>query len=155
MDITLLKLSINAIISSDERTITKLSNLSAAIYQSIEKINWAGFYILDKENKNLYLGPFQGKIACSNININEGVCGKAVRDDTIQRVADVHKFEGHIACDSNTKSEIVLPLRKNGKIWAVLDIDSPFIDRFSENDEKILKEISEIIGEKIDIDKLI
>lgn len=148
-DYLLLELSIKSIANSDDRFISKLSNLSAVIYQYMDRLNWAGFYILDETWNNLYLGPFQGKIACSNIKISEGVCGKAVRDNAVQRVADVHSFDGHIACDSDSESEIVLPLKKYGKIWGVLDIDSPEKNRFSQEDEEFLTRMAQIIGENV------
>lgn len=149
MDYKILELTINSIVNSDTRFITKMSNLSAAIYQYMDRLNWCGFYLLDETGKNLYLGPFQGKIACTDINIENGVCGKAVKTDSIQSVPDVHQFEGHIACDSDSESEIVLPLRKNGKIWGVLDIDSPIKNRFSKEDENFLSKMADIIGEKL------
>lgn len=146
MDYKILELTIKSIANSEDRLITKLSNISAGIYQYMDNLNWAGFYLLDETGQNLYLGPFQGKIACSNINIENGVCGKAVRTNSIQRIADVHEFEGHIACDFDSESEIVLLLRKDGKIWGVLDIDSPIKNRFSKEDEDFLSNMADIIG---------
>lgn len=146
MEQQLLTFAINSIIESEDRWISKLSNVSAAIFQYMDRLNWAGFYLWDESKEELYLGPFQGKMACTKINIKHGVCGKAVRENRVQRVEDVHGFEGHIACDSDSESEIVLPLRKDGKIWGVLDIDSPIKGRFSEQDEEFLLQISERIG---------
>ena len=109
-----------------------LANASAHLWQHLPQINWAGFYKL--ENDKLILGPFQGKTACIVIPIGRGVCGAAVAEDTVQLVPDVHAFPGHIACDSASNSEIVLPIHKDGRIWGVLDIDSPHIGRFTEED---------------------
>ena len=124
-----------------------LANASALLWQHLEKLNWVGFYKL--ENDKLILGPFQGKPACIEIGIGRGVCGTAVAEDAVQRVADVHKFPGHIACDSASNSEIVLPIHKDGKIWGVLDIDSPVFDRFSATDETGLLQIVRILEENL------
>ena len=109
-----------------------MSNLSALIASSIEELNWAGFYLL--RNGRLVVGPFQGKPACIHIAAGKGVCGTAVAQDRIQVVPDVHAFPGHIACDSASASEIVIPIHGGGEIRAVLDIDSPVPDRFSAED---------------------
>ena len=109
-----------------------LANTAAAIWEAMEGINWAGFYIL--EEGKLVLGPFQGKPACILIPMGRGVCGTCAAEEKTQLVPDVHQFPGHIACDSASNSEIVVPLMKNGQIWGVLDIDSPLIGRFTEAD---------------------
>lgn len=111
-----------------------LANCAALLWASLEGLNWAGFYLL--RNDTLYLGPFQGKTACMIIPAGRGVCGTAAAQRRIQRVADVHAFPGHIACDSASNSEIVLPLEKDGKILGVMDIDSPHLNRFDETDEE-------------------
>lgn len=113
--------------------ITLYANISALLYEALEDVNWAGFYLL--REGELQLGPFQGKTACTRIPIGKGVCGTAVREERIQRVEDVHAFPGHIACDCASESEIVLPIRKDGEIIGVLDIDSPVKGRFSKEDE--------------------
>ena len=136
------------IISAEPHYVAALSNISALLFESLDRINWAGFYLMDRGS--LLVGPFQGKTACIRIEIGKGVCGTAVKENRIQRVADVHSFPGHIACDSASRSEIVLPLRSNGKIAGVLDIDSPDPDHFSEADEKGLEVLAEKIGEKVD-----
>ena len=136
------------IISAESHYVAALSNISALLFESLDRINWAGFYLMDRGS--LLVGPFQGKTACIRIEIGKGVCGTAVKENRIQRVADVHSFPGHIACDSASRSEIVLPLRSNGRIAGVLDIDSPDPDRFSEADEKGLEVLAEKIGEKVD-----
>ena len=122
-----------------------LSNVSAALYEQMEDINWAGFYLV--RDGRLVLGPFQGKTACIHIEIGRGVCGTAVSENRIIRVQDVHEFPGHIACDAASRSEIVLPLRReDGQILGVLDIDSPLIGRFTEEDEHGLAPIADYIG---------
>ncbi len=119
---------------------TILSNASALLNDYLDRINWVGFYLL--ENNELLLGPFQGKVACTNIAIGKGVCGTAVAELQTQLVKDVHAFPGHIACDSASNSEIVVPLMKDGKCLGVLDIDSPEFDRFDETDKKYLEEFA-------------
>ena len=124
--------------------ITLYANISALIYDSFDDLNWAGFYLM--RDGRLHLGPFQGKVACTVIPVGKGVCGTAVERGEVIRVDDVHAFPGHIACDSASESEIVLPIRRNGEIIGVLDIDSPIRARFSEEDEKALTKITEIIA---------
>ena len=121
-----------------------LSNAAALLWQELEEINWAGFYQL--RDGCLVLGPFQGKPACILIPVGKGVCGTAVAENRVQRVEDVHRFPGHIACDSASNSEIVLPLSGRGEIWGVLDIDSPKKGRFTLEDEEGLSLIAEEIG---------
>ena len=120
---------------------------SIMIYESLSDLNWAGFYLI--RDGELQLGPFQGKTACMQIPIEKGVCGTAVKDRRIIRVPDVHKFPGHIACDSASESEIVLPFYKDGNIIGVLDIDSPITNRFTDNDELCLQNIIHIIEKYI------
>ena len=112
--------------------IANLANASALLWQELEDLNWAGFYLL--EGDTLILGPFQGKPACIEIPVGKGVCGTAVQENKTLVVPDVHQFPGHIACDCASNSEIVIPICKNGAIIGVLDIDSPLFDRFSEED---------------------
>lgn len=113
--------------------IANLANASALLAQYLERINWVGFYLMD--DGRLVLGPFQGKPACIEIAVGRGVCGTAVARDAVVRVPDVHAFPGHIACDDASRSEIVLPLHKDGELIGVLDIDSPVPERFTEADE--------------------
>ncbi len=113
--------------------IANLSNLSALIYDALDDLNWAGFYLL--EGETLVLGPFQGKPACIEIPIARGVCGAAVRENRPQLVPDVHAFAGHIACDSASRSELVIPMHRDGAVVAVLDLDSPSLARFTEADK--------------------
>ena len=120
-----------------------LSNVSALLWDALPDLNWAGFYLM--RQGRLVLGPFQGKVACIHIAVGKGVCGTAVAEDRVQRVPDVHRFPGHIACDSASNSEIVLPLHQNGQVIGVLDIDSPLLDRFSPEDEAgLVKVVGEI-----------
>ena len=130
---SLISKEIEALTSDVSDLIANLSNVSALLNTELTDINWVGFYLL-KDDK-LILGPFQGKPACVTISVGKGVCGTAVSTDSLQLVKDVHAFPGHIACDSASNSEIVLPLHdKSGKVVAVLDIDSPTLGRFSEAD---------------------
>ena len=130
---SLISKEIEALTSDVSDLIANLSNVSALLNMELTDINWVGFYLL-KDDK-LILGPFQGKPACVTISVGKGVCGTAVSTDSLQLVKDVHEFPGHIACDSASNSEIVLPLHdKSSKVVAVLDIDSPTLGRFSEAD---------------------
>ncbi|MBQ6802530.1 MAG: GAF domain-containing protein, partial [Oscillospiraceae bacterium] len=115
----------------------------ALLWEYMPNLNWAGFYKMT--DGKLVLGPFQGKTACIVIEIGRGVCGTAVFEDKTQLVYDVHQFPGHIACDCASNSEIVVPIHKNGKIWGVLDIDSPITGRFSEKDKTGLEEFVKIL----------
>lgn len=135
---------IKAISENEKDLIANLSNISACLNEHLKDINWVGFYLM-KEGE-LVLGPFQGKVACIRIPIGKGVCGSAVKERKVLRIDDVHQFKGHIACDGASNSEIVLPIYKNDEVVAVLDIDSPFFNRFSSEDEKILSEITDYIG---------
>lgn len=122
-----------ALTDGEPDTIANMANISALIWQYIPDLNWAGFYrILDDE---LVLGPFQGKSACIRIAMGKGVCGTAAATNKVQRVADVHAFPGHIACDADSRSELVVPVCKDGAVIAVLDLDSPLPNRFSAADE--------------------
>ena len=123
--------------------IANLSNAAALLWEALPDINWAGFYKM--MDGILVLHPFQGKTACVRIQIGKGVCGTAVAQDSTQLVADVHQFPGHIACDSASNSEIVVPIHVNGEIWGVLDIDSPFFDRFTEADREGLERFVKIL----------
>ncbi|EHA1127254.1 GAF domain-containing protein [Vibrio navarrensis] len=122
-----------ALIESEHDLIANLSNISALLSMELEDLNWVGFYLYKEEQ--LVLGPFQGKPACVRIPMGKGVCGTAAATNTVQRIHDVHQFEGHIACDAASNSEIVLPFSINGTLAGVLDIDSPSVGRFSEIDE--------------------
>ena len=120
-----------------------LANASALLWQEVPDINWAGFYKMT--DGILVLGPFQGKPACIRIPVGRGVCGTAVAEDAVQMVYDVHQFPGHIACDCASNSEIVLPIHKDSTVWGVLDIDSPTIGRFTEEDKAGLKKVVAVL----------
>ncbi|MDE7284654.1 MAG: GAF domain-containing protein [Lachnospiraceae bacterium] len=143
----LLIAQLKALTEDNPYRISNLANVTALIYDSLERINWVGFYIM--QDGKLILGPFQGKVACTQIAVGKGVCGTAVSTGETQRVDDVHLFEGHIACDSASNSELVIPIYKDGKIFGVLDIDSPIKGRFSEEDqaglEALVKELEKIL----------
>ncbi|MDO5399432.1 MAG: GAF domain-containing protein [Eubacteriales bacterium] len=147
MNYELLAEQLSALTRGVPHEIANLSNAAALLWQELDGINWAGFYKL--ENQTLVLYPFQGRPACIEIPVGKGVCGAAVARDRIQLVKNVHEFPGHIACDAASNSEIVLPIHVDGKIWGVLDIDSPFIGRFTEDDqhglEKFVKVLEEVL----------
>ena len=124
-----------------------LSNVSALLNQSLEDISWVGFYLY--QDDQLILGPFQGKVACTNIPIGKGVCGTTAQNKTTTIVPNVHEFAGHIACDNATNSEIVVPIFVNEKFYGVLDIDSISFDRFNEQDQLKLEQAMTILGNKL------
>ena len=146
IDYTSLCAQLTALTDGIPYEVANLANASALLWQELPEINWVGFYKM--EDGALVLGPFQGKPACIRIPVGRGVCGTAVAEDATQLVYDVHQFPGHIACDCASNSEIVLPIHVDGKIWGVLDIDSPFIGRFTEEDRDGLQNVVEIL-EKI------
>ena len=123
--------------------VANLANASALLWETLEGINWAGFYKMT--DGKLVLGPFQGKTACIIIPVGRGVCGTAVAQDKTQLIPDVHQFPGHIACDSASNSEIVVPIHVNGTVWGVLDIDSPHFDRFSSIDQAGLERFAQVL----------
>lgn len=135
--------SLEAILEGVPHRIANLANASALLYETLPDLNWAGFYLM--EGGKLILGPFQGKVACVEIEVGKGVCGTAVSENATQLVPNVHEFSGHIACDSASNSEIVVPLRKNGEVIGVLDIDSPLFSRFDENDKVGLEAFARIL----------
>lgn len=120
-----------------------LANAAALLYNALDAVNWAGFYLL--EGDTLVLGPFQGKPACIEIRVGRGVCGTAAAEDRTQLVADVHQFPGHIACDGASNAEIVVPLHAGGQVVGVLDIDSPCAGRFTEEDRAGLEDFARIL----------
>ncbi len=136
---------IKSTLKEEKNIIANLSNISAILNFYIEDLNWVGFYI--KENDELVLGPFQGKPACIRIKDGKGVCGTASYEKKIIVVNNVNEFKGHIACDSETNSEIVLPIYKEGKVYGVLDLDSPQLSRFSNLEKKYLEIIANYISE--------
>jgi len=147
MDYKALNAQVRALTEGVPHVIANLANASAAIWQAMENINWAGFYLM--ENGKLVLGPFQGKPACIEIPVGRGVCGTAVAEEKTQLVYDVHQFPGHIACDSASNSEIVVPLFKDGRVWGVLDIDSPLTGRFTQEDKVGLEVLAHTLEQVI------
>ena len=129
----------SAIISDEPDVIANMANISALLFEKLSDVNWVGFYRVVANE--LVLGPFQGKIACIRIPVGKGVCGTAVSDNSTQRIADVHSFSGHIACDATSNAEIVIPVEVEGKVIAVLDIDSTKFDRFDLHDQNGLEAI--------------
>ena len=139
----LLLKQLKALLEDEPDPIANLSNASSLLNQFLNDVNWVGFYLWKQDQ--LVLGPFQGLPACVRIPSGKGVCGTAVSDGKVQRIADVHAFPGHIACDAASQSEIVVPIFKDGEIYGVLDIDSPSKDRFDEEDEWYLTKFVETL----------
>ncbi|MFE4810283.1 GAF domain-containing protein [Peribacillus simplex] len=133
-----------ALIEDETNQIANLSNAAALLNLFLDEINWVGFYLY--EEGQLILGPFQGLPACVRIPMGKGVCGTSAATEKTLRVEDVHQFPGHIACDAASRSEIVIPLMKDGKLFGVLDIDSPIADRFDEMDQQGLEKFAEILS---------
>lgn len=127
-----------SLITGEPNIIANMANISALLFTSLDDVNWAGFYLIDSPTE-LVLGPFQGNPACIRIPLGKGVCGTAAATAQTQLVEDVHAFAGHIACDAASNSEIVIPVHKNGEVFAVLDIDSPSIARFDADDQQGLE----------------
>ena len=146
-DYKLLKNQLLALAEEENLFVPVLSNASALIFEALEDLNWAGFYLMNKGS--LLLGPFQGKVACIRIPLGKGVCGTAAQKNETLIVDNVHEFAGHIACDGASNSEIVIPIHNNGEVVGVLDIDSPRFSRFSEADkiglEKFVQALESVI----------
>jgi len=141
-----------SLINDEKDPIANMANISALLFDALSHVNWLGFYrVVDGQ---LVLGPFQGKVACIRIPLGKGVCGTAAHTQTTQRVADVHLFDGHIACDATTNSEIVIPVQVNGDIIAVLDIDSTSFDRFDQTDQDGLEAIVRVFEQNLTISQL-
>lgn len=138
---------LQALLEDEQDQIANLANASALLNQFLGNINWVGFYV--KKGDELILGPFQGLPACVRIQMGRGVCGTAAQNQTTERVADVNLFPGHIACDSASQSEIVVPIMKNGEVFGVLDIDSPIKERFDEVDQQCLEEFVKVLEKHI------
>ena len=149
MDYRLLCRQIESLSGEAPDWLPVMANASALLYHAMQDVNWAGFYLV--RGDHLILGPFQGKVACVRIAKGKGVCGTAWEDNAIQLVPDVHAFVGHIACDPESRSEIVLPIRREGKVVAVLDIDSPVPGRFTEEDREGLDLFVKTLEEHMDM----
>ena len=139
---------LEGLLSSETDWLANVSNAAALLYSNLDNINWSGFYFM--KNEELVLGPFQGKTACTRIKLGKGVCGTAAVEMKTQLVPDVHLFPGHIACDSASNSEIVVPIIKDGTVYGVLDIDSPVKDRFDELDANYLQRFVDKLNKYID-----
>ncbi|MFL0196703.1 GAF domain-containing protein [Clostridium sp. WILCCON 0269] len=144
---------LESLVKDELDDISNLCNSVALIKALVDKLNWCGFYLI-KDNE-LVVGPFQGMPACSRIKIGRGVCGTSVKEKRILNVGDVHKFEGHIACDCASNSELVIPIVKENKIYGVLDMDSPEIDRFKEVEVEYLKKCVEILNKYVNWEKVV
>ena len=145
---SLLNERLASLISGVPHPVANLANAAALLWESLEGVNWAGFYL--REGDALVLGPFQGKPACIEIPWGRGVCGTAAAENRTQRVPDVHAFPGHIACDSASNSEIVVPLhRPDGSVFGVLDIDSPLLNRFTREDQEVLEAFAGILEREL------
>ena len=143
-DYRALNAQLSALVKDVSHRIANLANAAALLYHTLDGLNWAGFYLL--EGNTLVLGPFQGRPACIEISVGRGVCGTAVAEGKTQLVPDVHQFPGHIACDSASNSEIVVPIHVGSEIVGVLDLDSPHIGRFTEEDRAGLEEFARILA---------
>ena len=126
--------------------VSNMANISAVLFDGLTQINWVGFYV--RRGEELLLGPFQGKPACVRIALGKGVCGTAAQTGQIQRVENVHNFPGHIACDSASQSEIVIPIFKEGRVWGVLDLDSPVLARFTPQDQVFLEKAARLFEQE-------
>jgi L-methionine (R)-S-oxide reductase len=143
----LLNQQLVSLVQKEENLISNLANVTAAFKQTFDKISWVGFYLFD--GKKLYLGPFQGNVACTNIEIGKGVCGQSAKLRKTLIVPDVHQFPGHIFCDADSKSEVVVPLLKNNALLGVLDLDSTEFNSFNEIDKFYLEQICKFLSEEI------
>ena len=150
MDYDLLKAQIQSFAEADGWYVPLMANAAALLFEALADVNWAGFYLL--RGDRLVLGPFQGKVACIHIPLGKGVCGTAAQRDETQLVPDVHAFPGHIACDSASNSELVVPIHRRGAVVAVLDIDSPVPNRFSEADRAGLEALVKVLEAHIEPD---
>lgn len=139
----LMTAQLEALLCGERDFIANAAQFSAFIYHELEGLNWAGFYLV--KDDELVLGPFQGKVACVRIAFGRGVCGAAAASRQTQRVEDVHAFAGHIACDSASNSELVVPLLKDGRLIGVLDLDSPHVGRFSEADQRGIEGLAAVL----------
>lgn len=138
---------IKAIINEETPLISNLSNISRILFEKINGVSWSGFYLYSDEKEVLYLGPYQGPLACTTIEMNKGVCGVSAYLKKTINVPDVHAFPGHIACSSLTNSEIVVPIIKDGEVCGVIDLDSNEFNNFDEQDQNFLEEVAEIISQ--------
>lgn len=137
---------LESVLSMTQDPVSNMANMSAVLFGGLTQVNWVGFYV--RRGEELLLGPFQGKPACVRIALGKGVCGTAAQTGQIQRVENVHNFLGHIACDSASQSEIVIPIFKEGRVWGVLDLDSPVLARFTPQDQVFLEKAARLFEQK-------
>ncbi|GAB5052802.1 GAF domain-containing protein [Pediococcus ethanolidurans] len=149
--LSLMNQQLDALLTGETNLVANMANASALLKSSYTDINWAGFYLYDQPKDELVLGPFQGNVACMHIANGSGVCGTAFKAQKVQRIANVHEFAGHIACDSASNSEIVVPLTKDNQKIGVLDIDSPSLDRFTEENQEELEAFAAVFLQHVDI----
>ncbi|WP_125581137.1 GAF domain-containing protein [Lacticaseibacillus suibinensis] len=150
----LLVAQVDALLAGETNVITNLANASAVLFNGMEAVNWAGFYFYHQAQNSLDLGPFQGQVACMHIAPGSGVVGTSFAHQKALRVPNVHDFAGHIACDAASNSEVVVPLVVGGTIIGIMDIDSPELDRFSENDLKTLQDFAQTLAKHLDAEAL-
>ena len=139
----LLLRQLESLLAAETDPVANMANMAAVLFNGLDRLNWAGFYVL--RGDVLVLGPFQGQPACVRIPLGRGVCGTAAQTGQTQVVENVHTFPGHIACDSASNSEIVVPIFKDGVVWGVLDIDSPVLERFTQEDKTYLEQAVRIL----------
>jgi len=149
-----LRAQLDALLGDERDPIANLANAAALIWHTTPDLNWAGFYLRRSESE-LVLGPFQGKPACVRIAVGRGVCGAAVARDASVLVEDVHAFPGHIACDGASRSELVVPLRHNGRVLGVLDLDSPLLSRFTAADQEGFERLMTLIEQRTALDSVL
>ncbi len=142
----LLLRQLEGVLSMSTDPVSNMANISAVLFGGLTQVNWVGFYV--RRGEELLLGPFQGKPACVRIALGKGVCGTAAQTGQIQRVENVHNFPGHIACDSASQSEIVIPIFKEGRVWGVLDLDSPVLARFTPQDQVFLEKAARLFEQE-------
>ncbi|MBN1447635.1 MAG: GAF domain-containing protein [Bacteroidetes bacterium] len=134
---------LDTLLAPEETLLTHMANMAALLYCSLKDVNWVGFYLTD--GARLHLGPFQGKPACTVIDMGKGVCGTSAAERRTIVVPDVHSFPGHITCDPSSRSEVVVPLQAEGTLWGVLDVDSPVPDRFCQSDTELLERSAAVL----------
>ncbi|RKF20116.1 GAF domain-containing protein [Alginatibacterium sediminis] len=149
MNYSLIARQCEGLLDPENHYLSNLANFSAMLWNEFQDINWLGFYLYDSQRDQLILGPFQGNVACTNIAPGKGVCGGAYSQQQILRIADVDQFPGHIACDAASRSEIVVPIYHADKVVAVLDIDSPLLSRFTQEDQQGLQDLVNILEKSL------
>lgn len=149
-DFKLILQQLSALLAGEHQSITIMANTSALVNQVVPQLNWVGFYLYDHDKDDLFLGPFQGNVACMHIKPGHGVCGTAAQHRHMVNVEDVSRFPGYISCDADAQSELVVPLVKDGKLIGVFDIDAPVKGRFDDDLTKFLIDVAAIVVKSID-----